>query len=258
MRRAGKILGHAFAWVLWRIQGAPSDPVVLLYHAIEESEWPWSVSPQVFEKQIAWLKAHHTVVTLDDVVAHAKGEKVLPKGAVAITFDDGYRDTVEKALPILKKHGVPATLFLTSDLSVSEPFGGAERISEEGVRELAKSDLMQIEAHGHEHLKLTAYEDEKSAVFDEWQKCTEVVERLTGSKPKYLAYAYGAKSQKLYDLANGFGFTAAFTAHEGTVKKGDDLRGLRRVLVDSTMSFTLFKLRTSPAIEAYRVVKRHL
>ena len=70
-----------------------------------------------FDRQVACLKRHFTLIGVDELCAFAAG-KPLPPNAVAITFDDGYLDNYEQALPILKRHDAKAIFFVpTSSLS---------------------------------------------------------------------------------------------------------------------------------------------
>ncbi|WP_166802307.1 polysaccharide deacetylase family protein [Microvirga pakistanensis] len=61
-----------------------------------------------------FLSRHYNVLTLDDMVSRLEVGNLPPK-AVAITFDDGYRDNATEALPILVRYNLPATFFVTSD-----------------------------------------------------------------------------------------------------------------------------------------------
>lgn len=95
---------------------------VLTYHRILAREaispyFPQVVSayPDEFEKQIAWLSRHYTPVDTLTVLEALESRARLPKRAVLVTFDDGYPDFGETAWPILKAHGVPATLFVPTD-----------------------------------------------------------------------------------------------------------------------------------------------
>jgi peptidoglycan/xylan/chitin deacetylase (PgdA/CDA1 family) len=76
---------------------------VLGYHGVARAE--------VFERQIAWLGRHLHPVTLADVIAALDGAP-LPKRAVWVTFDDGDPSVVDVALPILRRHGIRATMFV--------------------------------------------------------------------------------------------------------------------------------------------------
>lgn len=94
---------------------------VLTYHRVDKPEaHPWldpgliSASPQAFEEQMKYLATHYNVVPVTDVInASQTGDnKILPSRSVLVTFDDAYSDFEDHAWPVLKKYGVPATLFV--------------------------------------------------------------------------------------------------------------------------------------------------
>jgi len=72
-------------------------------------------SSAVFRRQMEMIAQEYAPVTLNEVVLFMKGEKELPAGAVVVTFDDGYADNYEVAVPILDRVGVPATFDVTVD-----------------------------------------------------------------------------------------------------------------------------------------------
>lgn len=71
-----------------------------------------SATPQTFERQAAMLAARFRAVSLDDVLEAATGGRPLPPRAVLLTFDDAYADFAEFAWPILKRHALPAVVFV--------------------------------------------------------------------------------------------------------------------------------------------------
>jgi peptidoglycan/xylan/chitin deacetylase (PgdA/CDA1 family) len=82
---------------------------ILMYHRVRNQVYdPWrlSVSPQHFEEHMALL-ARERVVPLTELLA--------TPGAISITFDDGYLDNLETALPILQKYKLPATVFVATN-----------------------------------------------------------------------------------------------------------------------------------------------
>lgn len=94
---------------------------VLTYHRVDEpARRPWldpgliSAVPKEFDEQMAYLAAHYQPVTVSDILAAVKSRNIkdLPPRAVLVTFDDGYCDFLEQAWPILKRHKIPATLFV--------------------------------------------------------------------------------------------------------------------------------------------------
>ncbi len=105
----------------WRWR-APGSLVVLMYHRVlpldspaRRTEQPGMyVSPETFELHLRELKQRFELVHLDEWLQRAKQGASLPRLACAITFDDGWRDNYDFALPVLVKHGAPAAIFLVS------------------------------------------------------------------------------------------------------------------------------------------------
>jgi peptidoglycan/xylan/chitin deacetylase (PgdA/CDA1 family) len=117
--------------ILERLFDAPPGGfAVLTYHRVDEPDArPWlyppllSATPSRFENQIRDLTGHYRPIGLPDLLAARRGERPLPRRAVLVTFDDGYRDFRANAWPILRRLGVPATLFVpTAFPDGSQPF----------------------------------------------------------------------------------------------------------------------------------------
>lgn len=93
---------------------------VLLYHRVGSppvhDPWRNFVTPRAFESHLRWLRASgYRGVSLRSVADALQGGTRLPRRAVAITFDDGYRDTYTHAFPLLRRYGYGAAIFLVSD-----------------------------------------------------------------------------------------------------------------------------------------------
>lgn len=92
---------------------------ILQYHRISPIYRRWShsyvLSPSSFKRQLEFLKTHFQVIDLRTVVDYLAENRPFPPFSVVITFDDGYKDTFDFAFPILKKYGVPATLFVNTE-----------------------------------------------------------------------------------------------------------------------------------------------
>lgn len=99
------------------VQGA----VILMYHSVagdESSEWidpANNIQPGLFESQLRYLARNRNVVSVDEVVAAIQGGRVLPAGSVALTFDDGYLNTLETAAPLLERYQLPALVYLPTN-----------------------------------------------------------------------------------------------------------------------------------------------
>jgi len=93
---------------------------ILMYHQVcvpeSEAEAKYACPPARFARHMRYLKRCHPVVSLTAVRRHLGGDGGLPDGAVAVTFDDGFRNNYTDALPTLRRYRIPATLFLTAGL----------------------------------------------------------------------------------------------------------------------------------------------
>lgn len=99
----------------------PALPRIIAYHSVFDapqgsfaSASPFVVSPTEFEAHVAYLAKEFTCVTVAELVEHLVAGTQYPRRAIAISFDDGYANNVEQALPILKRYGVPATFYLVT------------------------------------------------------------------------------------------------------------------------------------------------
>ena len=107
--------------IAWRMRSSPRL-LVMMYHRVLPAEHPDAlveqpgmyVSPATLDMHLAYLKKEFELVHLDDWVRRAARGEALPRRACAITFDDGWRDNFDHALPVLRRHAAPATIFLVS------------------------------------------------------------------------------------------------------------------------------------------------
>lgn len=98
----------------WLRSRTGARALVLGYHRIAEPAFdPWSlcVSPRRFDEQLGAIRRHARAVSLRELTCALAADEPV-QGMVAITFDDGYVDLLEHGLPLLERHGVPATVFV--------------------------------------------------------------------------------------------------------------------------------------------------
>ena len=118
-RWAAKTLYHApFPRARVLLEGFVGGEVafpVLSYHRVNDAGDPFfpAMSTAVFEQHMAHLARSYRVLTVEDLVDRMRRGR-LPRNAIALTFDDGYRDNLTHAAPILARYGLPATVFLTT------------------------------------------------------------------------------------------------------------------------------------------------
>ena len=205
------------------------------------------VTPRQFSlhmKTLSWLGMRG--VSMTEGLPYLRGEKT---GKIAIlTFDDGYRDNVTEALPILAAHEFTATCFLVSGclgsfnewdaevLKVAKPLMSAEE-----VRTWIDAG-MDIGSHtcAHPHLPDLSRGDKESEI----SRSKRELEDLFDLNIQHFCYPYGEYDQESIDIVKACGYVSAVTTDKGRVHPLDDLFRLRRINVKGHRSFArfLFKL----------------
>jgi peptidoglycan/xylan/chitin deacetylase (PgdA/CDA1 family) len=102
-----------------------NQPIVLAFHGVS-AETPGRIynyegshlHRPIFQRLVEHLASHYHIVSLDQIVDWLEGEDDLPERSVVITFDDGYRNVLTQAAPILFGLDAPATVFVTTDFVV--------------------------------------------------------------------------------------------------------------------------------------------
>ncbi len=137
-------------------------PMVLMYHSVQpytEDPYLVTVGPPRFEQQMRWLRRRglRGVSIAELLAARAAGAG---KGLVGLTFDDGYADFAEYALPVLRRYGFTATVFVIAGRmggdNVWDPAGPRKPLLDaDQVRALAEAGV-EIGSHGLMHVSLPA------------------------------------------------------------------------------------------------------
>lgn len=138
---------------------------VLMYHSIVSKAtrnwgpWQYAVTPDRFNRQISYISQEYEPIALSRII----DDTPLPDDGVILTFDDGFRDTLTTALPILEKYEVPATVYMTTGFlsEYNDPF-------EYAVAEtLEKTNYVGISVNGL-HLEQPLLTDEATVrAYDE-------------------------------------------------------------------------------------------
>ena len=202
--------------------------VVLMYHKVNGVDGNTvTVPPGAFDEQMAQLgELGYTVVSLEDVIGHYVDRRPLPERAVLITFDDGYIDNLEHAVPILQRYGYPAVLFAPIGyLGAKRPLPHDEHLAARGIvnRTLDWSQLAELEAggvrvesHGIGHRPLADLEVDEAAREITLSKLR--LEEALGRPIRAFAYVKGSEAHYRpvhLSLLRQAGYDVAFTSISG-------------------------------------------
>jgi len=172
-----------------RLHAGDRGIVVLGYHRIGRRTTVRVDLPEwLFEQQIARLAIDHGVIDLDSALASLAGDPPAGLDPVVITFDDGTRDFVEVALPILARHRVPATLYVATEFVET-----GRRFPNDGVpatwaalKDAVSTGLVTIGSHTHSHALLDRV-SERVAV-DELDRSIDLIGERLGIQARHFAY----------------------------------------------------------------------
>jgi len=173
--------------------------VILTYHSLDDSESVISIPPSLFRQQMEFLAASGMPVVPLDQALHRPG-------SVAITFDDGFCNLLDHAVPVLERLRLPATIFVVSEFCGRNNNWPSQL---HGVPDLpllswdnlsALPPLISLGAHTMTHpdlRRLSAEECER-----ELCECQGQIEQHLGRPVRCLAYPYGASSPQVRSLAD--------------------------------------------------------
>jgi peptidoglycan/xylan/chitin deacetylase (PgdA/CDA1 family) len=244
-----------FIWMARLLRPRP-EAVILFYHSISASDDPFAIDPKMFERQLNILKKVGRIVPLSEVVAYASGKQSLSGSVIALTFDDGYVDFLQTALPVLKREQIPATLFVSERPDRNELGNDHALLTREQLVELSREPLVTLGAHGVSHRKLTDVSDESLRA--ELIGSKAFIEELTGAPCYWFAYPKGASNPIVREETRNAGFSAGFTIKQGTVRPHADLMSLRRVVVQKGISPFAFRWRLTRFIDWMSYFRKRL
>lgn len=233
---------------------------MLAYHSISAGPPPLCLSASELDGQLAALElGGYRSVPLGDLVTALEAGTALPEASFAVTFDDGYCDFRDAALPVLESRAIRATLFVTAASDRSELAGGipgAPLLDLGALGELAGRGV-EIGAHGLFHVDLTRLDD--AALDRELRTSRETLESRTGRKVEALAYPYGRFDRRVSAAARRW-FRAACTTQLAPLFPRGDPFAIPRVdatyLRSPRLLARLASGRAEPWLRARRWLRR--
>ncbi|MBV8099198.1 MAG: polysaccharide deacetylase family protein [Verrucomicrobia bacterium] len=210
---------------------------ILMYHRIATDGPPglkqWRVSPEIFDAQMSALRrAGYQTITLAEWADALVERRPVQEKRVLLTFDDGYSDFLNAAIPALQRYDFSATMFLV-----------AERIGQTALWDASYGDCapllswdeikslqpMGIEfgAHSCIHQKMTQMGSAELA--EDIKRTRAILEEGLGVPIPTLAYPYGDQNELVRRIVGEAGTKAAVTTEPGISKLGDDLLRLPRI-----------------------------
>ncbi|MEO3873927.1 polysaccharide deacetylase family protein [Nonomuraea sp. B12E4] len=250
---------------------------ILMYHSVTDNPnpetKPHAVRPGDLAEQVAYLsESGFTPLTLGDLVAslNKNNGRSLPAKPVVLTFDDGYADFHSHALPLLERHGFPATVFLTSGWVSDAGQDAAGRpldamLSWTQALEAAQTGI-EIGGHSHSHPQLDQLRMDD--LRQELRRNKGLLEEKIGAPVATMAYPYGYSSARVRREVRKAGYFAACAVNNSLAADRHDVLAIPRLTVGKGTTLSMFKravegssvpliyLRERILTKGYAVVRR--
>jgi len=235
-----------YRWWLRRVMHAEhrAPVIVLAFHRIaDDRATPWTVSNRTFVRQMDWLAGRVDLVSLQEAQRRL-GAGDNWRTAVCLTFDDGYADNCQEAIPLLVKRRIPCTYFVTvANVLHGKPFDHDLALGQqlppnnlEQLRAMAGAGI-DIGVHGYEHVDLGQIHDPQ-AILRQVVGARGALRTLLGRPVRYFAFPFGRHghlSVRAMELAYEAGYEAVCSAYGGYNFPGDYAFHLQRNVIDDSL-----------------------
>jgi peptidoglycan/xylan/chitin deacetylase (PgdA/CDA1 family) len=238
-------------WVRNAIDAAPSLRILIYYKVNSVPGNTLSTTPQLFARQMRFLKEHYTVISPEQLTGVVRYGTTLPHNAVLLTFDDGYRDVYDNAYPILKELGLKALISPAVDyIGTGRPFPHDKQLPMPNpalnwTHLRTMQDVFTIGSHAQSHRVLTRVP--LHVAKEEISTSKKILEDRLGCAVEFFTYPHGGAgefSRPLEDIVRAAGYIASFVTLTGpnTLKHVRSGKWLRRYHVEPHGDFMFARL----------------
>ena len=224
--------------VRWKVGGAKSDTEgvrILFYHRVSEDRDELAVKPRRFCDQMRALSgAGYTVLDLESIVTLLDTGEIPPR-TIGLSFDDGYQDIAENALPVLELYGFRATVYVsTAVIDGTSSFTWYRHqpplLSWDDITRLDAQGTFSFEPHTVTHPNLVALGEAQAR--EEIVESKRILERRLNRETSSFCYPAGLFGERERSLVEQSGFRSAASCEPGTNNAFTDRLALRRIQID--------------------------
>lgn len=248
LRRASPRNGRSVAILMYHSVSNRQDSGISPYYQI-------NTAPAVFANQMKFLyKTGYRVINLCDIEEYYGSSESANSKAVIITFDDGYRDFLTDAFPVLQQYGFSATVFLPTKFirNHRRQFKGKDCLTWDEVRELHANGV-QFGSHTVTHPQLNSMR--RADVEMELMRSKQGIEAGIGEKIDCFSYPYAFPEEDrsfvadLADMIERCEYKFGVSTRIGTSDKYDNRFFMKRIPINSHDDAPLLKAKIAGAYD---------
>jgi len=226
--------------------------IILLYHRVSDQfRDNVTIGIERFDQHMEYVAKNFVTVSLKEIV-EGRIPRNSSKPVIAVSFDDGYLDNYENAAPILLKHQVPCTFFISTEkIRDNKPFDhdmralgfGLDNMNWNQVRRMHQWGL-HFGSHTRNHVNLAEVSDELA--LEELRGSLNDIREQLGQEQVFIAYPYGRKhhiTAKRIDMMKELGYEACFSAYGGQNGSDIDPFNIKRIGVNWAFDLTTLQAR---------------
>lgn len=207
---------------------------VIMYHSLLKDParaGDYVVSPDVFKADMNYLTENgYTTVFVRDVLDYIENGTPLPENPIIVTFDDGYYNVMEYALPFMQENNLKGVMNIVGSYSEQSSEDGDRNpaysyLTWEDISKLDKSGVFEIGSHTYDMHSLTGRkgcrrlysenaEEYRAALLEDTGGLQDILDEKSGVRPVTFAYPYGFISDESADIMEEIGFKALLTCYE--------------------------------------------
>jgi peptidoglycan/xylan/chitin deacetylase (PgdA/CDA1 family) len=234
--------------------------MILCYHgvsmqpaALPPDERKQHIPVDLFISQLEYLKRHYHPISLKEYLRARKTGEELPDNLVVLTFDDGFRNFLTVAAPLLIERYIPATAFVITEKTLAKGNSTIKQrwvtdddnsyLSWPEVEALAQESGIEFGSHTYSHPRLTQIEIED--VERELRDSHAAIAEHLGYESMALAFPYGETTDEISRLATSLGYSCALTGTLGPNEAEADIYQFRRTVIASDDDLSTFAARVS-------------
>lgn len=235
---------------------------VLMYHRVSvdkkrRPDYAWSITQAQLSRHLELLQRWgYTCISFEDHSLSLKGDLMLPKKPVILTFDDGYEEVYKFAMPVLKEFGVRATIFVLGDRSKKTNLWdspsettGVSLLDDSMIRDMHRSGF-EIGSHSLTHANLM-----KLSGDDAWKEIAlskTALEHVIGAPVISFAYPFGATNPELKRMVEAAGYNYGCGSYGGPPRFSTDLFNIRRAPITRSTNSVEFAFKMLTPYSHYR------
>jgi len=207
---------------------------ILMYHSIDSTNYLedkygfYTISTERFRTQIkAMIDLGMKIVPIEEINPEMTN-------AVALTFDDGFKNNLINALPVLEDFNLKATVFVVSSFAQQSKAG---YLSKQDIKDISRR--FTIGGHGNTHTPLATLT--KEAQRDEIMQSCRILSQFSGRELTMMSFPHGSFDQTTKNIAKECGISFCFTSEIDRLRKNFDHYAIPRIPILSSDSLQTFK-----------------